>query len=139
MKPHPIRSDRIRSIRQTAFGWLDHRLKRDGWLGRMTSEERDLYLFLCLAADERGVSWYAFGTIAKLLARDVGEVRRASGGLETLDLVAFRPFRAGDGDGVHQVLSMPPIPVADARGGREARSTKEILGEILRRADHGSC
>jgi hypothetical protein len=38
-----------------SFGWLDHRLLRDGHLARLTLEDVGVYVFLVLAADRNGV------------------------------------------------------------------------------------
>ena len=51
---------RPKSIRriQQSFAWIDHRLIRDGFLQVMTHEDLVLYVFLILAADSNGVSFY---------------------------------------------------------------------------------
>jgi hypothetical protein len=52
--PDPQRLRRING----SFAWIDHRLLRNGFLAVMTSQEQSLYLFLTLAADRNGVSFY---------------------------------------------------------------------------------
>jgi hypothetical protein len=52
--PQPQRVRRIES----SFAWIDHRLLRKGYLAVLTPGEQSLYLFLVLAADRHGVSFY---------------------------------------------------------------------------------
>lgn len=125
----PIRPDRIRTWRGTTYGWVDHRLRP--WLRHLSTEEQAVYLFLVLAADRVGVSWYAHATIGKLIGVDPGDVRLACGGLRRLGLIAYRAHRPNDADGVFQVLSVPPPspPRETVHGEGGARS----LGQLLRR------
>ena len=41
-----------------SFAWVDHRLLREGYLPVMSHQDQVLYLFLVLAADRHGVSFY---------------------------------------------------------------------------------
>ena len=109
------RPDRVRTLDQTGFGWLDARLQHDGWLCVMTPHELAVYAFLCLAADRQGVSFYRRDRIADKLGLGDSEVFEALARLRELDLVAHQPFRHGAADGFHQVLSLPmdgPPPAA---------------------------
>jgi hypothetical protein len=91
-----------------AFGWLDARLHRDGWLEALTPSALAAYVFLCLAADREGVSFYRRDRIGRALGLDDAEVARALRRLRDLDLVGYAPFSAHAVDGFHQVLSLPP-------------------------------
>lgn len=103
--PEPARIRRI----QGSFAWLDHRLARDGHLGRMTLSELAVYVFLVLAADRHGVSFYRKETIAKRLGIGWGDVDEAKARLLEKGLIAFRPFTPLDVDGFFQVLPLPEI------------------------------
>lgn len=101
------RPDRVRRTAGVAFGWIDTRLLRDGWLGALPAPAAGVYLFLCLAADRQGVSFYRRDRIARAVGLDDVEAARALARLRELDLVAFAPFRPHTVDGFHQVLALP--------------------------------
>jgi len=105
----------IRRI-EKSFAWLDHRLLRDGFLKVMTPSEHSLYLFLVLAADRDGVSFYRQEKIADALGLDYGEFRRARRRLIERGLIAFAPYHEHTPNGYYQVL---PVPTAapDPMGG----------------------
>ena len=135
----PLQAHRVRSARATTYGWIDHRLRP--WLRLMATEEHAVYLFLVLAADAHGVSWYRHESIGRALSVDPAVVRRAVAGLERLDLVAYRAWREDAADGVFQVLSVPAstpataaLPAQSARAGG-ARSLASLLPQAFRRSD----
>lgn len=100
--------DRVRALRGTPFAWLDARLLRGGWLRALSLEELGAYVFLCLAADRQGVSYYRRSRIGEELGLDDQQAHRALARLRELQLVAYAPFHAGAPDGFHQVLPLPP-------------------------------
>ena len=67
--PQPQRVRRI----EKSFAWIDHRLLRNGYLPVMTHQDQALYLFLALAADRHGVSFYRKEKICDLLDLDWGQ------------------------------------------------------------------
>lgn len=101
------RPERMRQLRSSAFGWIDARLLKDGWLSFMEAEEIAVYLFLCLVANQQGVSWYRRDRIREALNLSEDAVRRALSRLVERDLVAYAPFRRFDSEGFRQVLSLP--------------------------------
>lgn len=101
------RPDRVRRPRGTTFGWIDVRLRRDGWLEVLSKEALAVYVFLCLAADRDGVSWYRRDRIGRELRLDDQQVYRALAELRALDLAGYEPFSTHAADGFHQVLSVP--------------------------------
>lgn len=103
-----LRPDRLRDLAQARFGWLDARLLHEGWLRALSPSALATYAFLCLAADRRGLSFYRRARLGRELGLDDAEVHVALARLEQLELVAYRPFRAGAPDGYRQVLSVPP-------------------------------
>lgn len=125
--PNP---DRIRAIPPEGFAWIDRNLLRQGWLARMSPEARGLYLFLCLAADAHGVSWWSDPRIGHSLQIPHNLLVRAREELCLAGLIAYRfPL--------YQVLPLP-APVTADRGPREPIAIGRALEDLLRRCLHGS-
>ena len=103
---HVPQPQRVRRIAKS-FGWIDHRLLRDGYLPVMTQADQVLYLFLALAADRHGVSFYRKEKICDLLGLDWGEFEVARDRLVNLHLIAFEAYCAGTPNGFYQVLPVP--------------------------------
>jgi hypothetical protein len=100
----PIRPDRLRRINGQSFAFLPHRLLRDGFLSSLAPDEQRLYLFLVLAADRNGISFYSCDRVCSTLEMVLDDYIDARNGLLDKDLIAF--------DGVRfQVLSLPETPV----------------------------
>jgi len=74
----------------------------------LSTEALATYLFLCLAADRQGVSFYRRDRISRELGLSDSELFSALGRLEKLELVAYEPFGPHASDGFHQVLSLSP-------------------------------
>ena len=98
---------RIRRI-DRSFAWLDHRLLREGHLEQMSLVDLAVYVFLVLAADASGVSFYNKATLTKKLGIDWDAFEGAKARLLERGLIAFRPHSPGDVEGVYQVLPVPP-------------------------------
>jgi hypothetical protein len=105
-KPKVPRPDRVRRI-EGPFGWLDHRLLRQGVLQGLTLEDLGVYVFLVLAADRNGTSWYRKEKICDALGLSWDQFEEARRRLLERGLIAFEPYRPGDVNGVHQVLPLP--------------------------------
>jgi len=103
----PIRPDRIRRIDGQSFAFLPHRLLRDGFLSSLAPDEQRLYLFLVLAADRNGISFYSCDRIGSILEMVLDDYIDARNGLLAKDLIAFDGAR-------FQVLSLPAKPVPRA-------------------------
>ena len=100
----PIIPDRVRNIAGQGFSFIPHRFLRDGFFAALTAQERDLYMFLVLAGDRNGISFYHHDTICSLLGiylETYIETRRT---LIAKDLIAFDGTR-------FQVLSLPDKPI----------------------------
>jgi len=91
--------DRIRQI-DGSFGFIPHRFLTDGFLAALSQHELLLYLFLILAADRYGLSFYNGNSICSLLGLTANQYQKARDSLIEKDLVAF------DGT-IFQVLSLP--------------------------------
>ena len=98
--------DRIRRI-QGSFAWLDHRLLREGHLERMTLTDLAVYVFLILAADRTGTSFYRKDAACRRLGIDWGDFEESKARLLEKGMIAFRPFCRGDVDGFYQVVPLP--------------------------------
>jgi hypothetical protein len=56
-RPTPLRTDRIRTV-EPPFGWIPFRILTSGLLAQLSLQAKLLYFFLCLVADEQGMSYY---------------------------------------------------------------------------------
>ena len=98
--PVPQRVRRIAG----SFAWIDHRLMRNGFLAVMTHQEHSVYVFLALAADRHGVSFYRQEKIGDLLGLDDQAVTVARDRLIELGLLAFEPYSVTSPNGFYQLL-----------------------------------
>jgi hypothetical protein len=96
----PIVAKRIRSINGQSFAFLPHRFLRDGFLSSLEHTELALYVFLLLAADRSGVSFYGYDAICSILRMPLERYIQARNALIAKDLIAFDGTR-------FQVLSLP--------------------------------
>jgi hypothetical protein len=100
----PIIPKRVRAINGQSFAFIPHRFLRDGFLSSLSREELSLYLFLLLAADRSGVSFYGYDAICSILRMPLEQYIEARNGLIAKDLIAFDGTR-------FQVLSLPVRPI----------------------------
>jgi hypothetical protein len=107
--PHraPLRPDRIRRI-EGGFAFVPNRFLHDGFFASLSHAERSLYLFLVLAGDRNGVSFYAYDRICDALELTPDEYLLVRNSLIDKDLLAFDGRR-------FQVLSLPPAPIVPTR------------------------
>jgi hypothetical protein len=91
--------DRVRKI-SGGFSFIPHRFLRDGFLEHLSQPELLLYLFLVLAGDHRGLSYYSYERICALLDLRLEQYVAARDGLINKELIAF------DGT-LFQVLELP--------------------------------
>lgn len=96
----PLVPGRLRRI-PPGFGWVDHRLLRDGHLRRCSPDALALYLVLLTAADRQGLSHYGDALLCSLLGWSRGRLESARENLEQADLLAWSPP-------LYQVLELPP-------------------------------
>ena len=102
-KYHIPQPKNIRNL-NGSFAWLDHRLIRNGFIRIMTHSDMVLYLFLVLAADKNGVSFYRKEKICDTLEIDWSEFERAKARLIQMDLLAFARDSEHSPDGGYQLL-----------------------------------
>jgi hypothetical protein len=91
--------ERVRKIAGT-FGFIEHRFLKEGFFYSLSHHELLLYLFLVLASDRNGLSFYGYEKICTFLRITVDEFILARDGLIDKDLIAF------DGR-TFQLLSLP--------------------------------
>ena len=103
IKKKILKSDRIRRI-DGGFSFIPHRFLCDGFLAALQQKELLLYLFLVIASDRHGLSFYSYDAICTLLQLDLDQYLNARNALIDKDLIAF------DGT-VFQVLELPATPV----------------------------
>ena len=109
-KTHIPQPQNVRKI-QGSFAWIDHRLMRDGYLPIMTHEDLGLYLFLTLAADRNGVSFYRKEKICDILSLSFQQFEIARDRLIDLNLIAYQSYSVISPNGFYQVLPIrTPAP-----------------------------
>jgi len=102
-KTHIPQPQKIRKIK-SSFAWIDHRLLRNGFLQVMTHQDMALYLFLVLAADRNGVSFYRKEKICDAICLDFHQFQIARDRLINFDLVAFEAYTVLSPNGYYQIL-----------------------------------
>ena len=99
----PILPGRLRRIDGQSFAFLPHRFLREGFLASLAPDELRLYVFLVLAADRSGLSFYHYDRICSTLEMTLDDYIAARNALIAKDLLAFDGAR-------FQVLSLPASP-----------------------------
>jgi len=124
--------ERIRQIKGS-FGFIPHRFLADGFLAAMGQHELLLYLFLILAADRYGLSFYGCNSICSLLGLSVNQYLKARDGLIEKDLIAF------DGT-IFQVLSLPaPLNADRCQKPRSTRGKGPVsIAQVFQQSLKGS-
>jgi hypothetical protein len=128
MKKKILRPDRIREIRG-GFSFIPHRFLSQGFLADLHQKETLLYLFLVIAADRNGLSFYSYDAICTLLELDLDQYINARNSLIDKDLIAF------DGT-IFQVLDLPEHPVSSAAGKQTGRRFPSPPMDITQIADN---
>ena len=91
--------ERVRRVPES-FSWVDHRLVRDGHVGRCSHGALALYLFLVTVADAEGLSYWSEGALSRQLRLTAVQLRAARAELESAGLVAYE-------EPIWQVLELP--------------------------------
>ena len=68
---------RMRKAPPRGFGWIDHRLLRDGYIDRCSPQALALYVLLVCASDAQGLSYYSDPRIAQLLTLEPATLSQA--------------------------------------------------------------
>ena len=102
-KYHIPQPQKIRKI-ESSFAWIDHRLIRNGFIAVMTHQDMALYLFLILAADKNGVSFYRKEKICEAVSLDFYQFEIARDRLVNMKLIAFESYSVLSPNGYYQIL-----------------------------------
>jgi hypothetical protein len=121
IKKQILEPDRVRRI-QGGFSFIPHRFLTNGFLASLDPTEILLYLFLVLASDRNGLSFYSYDAICTLLQLTVDDYIEARDGLIRKDLIAF------DGT-LFQVLDLPDTPILENKGKRHGSLKIEDLAD----------
>ena len=95
-------ANRIRRI-DGGFSFIPHRFLTNGFLKALSQQELLLYIFLVMAADRYGLSFYSDERICSCLHMTLEQYSAARDALIEKDLIAF------DGT-LFQVLDLPATP-----------------------------
>lgn len=112
-----LNPSRVRRI-AGGFSFFPHRFLKDGFLASLNQHEFLLYVFLVLASDRNGLSYYAYDSICTLLGMTLDEYIGARNALIDKDLVAFEGT-------LFQVLELPPEPVKISKPKTVAQKKQE--------------
>jgi hypothetical protein len=115
IKKKIINPQRLRCI-NGGFSFIPHRFLTDGFLKSLSQQEFLLYIFLVLAADRYGLSFYKYDRICSLLHMTFEQYTAARDALIEKDLIAF------DGT-LYQVLSLPAGPAQGSINTTERQPT----------------
>ena len=129
IKKKVLNPERIRRI-DGGFSFIPHRFLADGFLASLSQKELLLYLFLILASDRHGLSFYSYDAICTLLQLNLDQYVEARNSLLGKDLIVF------DGT-VFQVLALPqkpkvPLSTTPVIGSRQQEGVASV-GEIIER------
>ena len=132
-----LNAERLRRI-AGGFSFIPHRFLADGFLASLKQKELLLYLFLVLASDRHGLSFYSYDTICSLLQFTLDHYIEARDSLIEKDLIAF------DGT-IFQVLELParpkedsgPKPVLDSDRGEDPAVIARLIRQSLQEAGNG--
>jgi len=128
-----INPERVRCI-DGGFSFIPHRFLTQGFLASLGQKELLLYLFLILAADRYGLSFYSYDRICSLLHINVDEYVAARDSLINKDLIAF------DGS-LFQVLQLPPKPLLTTRLPQRGSAKQNLLpiAQLIQQSLKGIC
>jgi hypothetical protein len=117
-----LNPQRVRRI-DGGFSFIPHRFLTDGFLASLNQEEVLLYLFLVLASDRHGLSFYAYDAICSLLQLTVDEYIEARDALIEKDLIAFNGT-------LFQVLDLPRAPASKTN----SNTTRTDIAHLVRQS-----
>jgi hypothetical protein len=132
---------RMRKALPRGFGWIDHRLLRDGYLSRCSPQALALYVLLVCASDAQGLSYYSAPRLAQLLHLEPTALSEARRELIGLGLIAYQKplyqLLSLEGE-LQEHQSQPPQRSAldsepQAIGAIAGRSLKAMLESLLQK------
>lgn len=124
-----LNPNRLRRI-EGGFNFIPHRFLSDGFLSSLRQKGFLLYLFLILASDRCGLSFYSYDAICSFLQISLDEYIEARDGLIEKDLIAF------DGT-LFQVLDLPPHPTETPQRKKHRARISNLIQRSLWEAEGG--
>jgi len=121
IKKRILNRERVRRI-EGGFSFIPHRFLTDGFLEDLSQKELLLYLFLVLASDRYGLSYYAYDRICSMLKLTGEDYIEARDSLLEKDLIAF------DGT-LYQVLDLPRKSV-------QRQFVNDLVEHCFKEVDH---
>jgi len=125
-KYHIPQPKNIRNIKGS-FAWIDHRLIRNGLLKVMIHDDMVLYLFLILAADRNGVSFYRKEKICEAVSLDFSQFEIAKDRLINMKLIAFEGYSVLSPNGYYQIL-----PIENEAPDYSKQITQKLTNKLFR-------
>ena len=122
IKKRVLEPTRVRHV-NGSFSFIPHRFLSDGFWASLNHHELVLYLFLVLASDKRGLSYYSSKRICSLLGISYDEYITTRDRLIARDLIAFNGT-------IFQVLELPARPITELP--KTARSLAELINQVVK-------
>lgn len=122
IKKRVLEPTRVRHV-NGSFSFIPHRFLSDGFWASLNHHELVLYLFLVLASDKRGLSYYSSKRICSLLGISHDEYITTRDRLIARDLIAFNGT-------IFQVLELPARPITELP--KTARSLAELINQVVK-------
>ena len=122
IKKRVLEPTRVRRV-NGSFSFIPHRFLSDGFWASLNQHELVLYLFLVLASDKRGLSYYSSKRICSLLGISHDEYITTRDRLIARDLIAFNGT-------LFQVLELPARPITELP--KTARSLAELINQVVK-------
>lgn len=122
IKKRVLEPTRVRRV-NGSFSFIPHRFLSDGFWASLNQHELVLYLFLVLASDKRGLSYYSSKRICSLLGISHDEYITTRDRLIARDLIAFNGT-------IFQVLQLPARPITELP--KTARSLAELINQVVK-------
>lgn len=111
--------ERLRQI-PARFSWIDHRLVREHYVERCSTDALALYLFLLTVADPKGLSYYSQPSLMKRLKMDASRFATGRSELIQARLIAYQ-------HPLYQVLSLAPdLRVQDSQSKPSKSGTAKV-------------
>jgi hypothetical protein len=132
---------RRRKALPRGFGWIDHRLLRDGYLSRCSPQALALYVLLVCASDAQGLSYYSAPRLAQLLQLEPTALSEARRELIGLGLIAYQKplyqLLSLEGELQEHQSQLPQRSAADSEpqaiGAIAGRSLKAMVESLLQK------
>ena len=124
IKKRILNPNRIRRI-DGGFSFIPHRFLTDGFLASLSQTELLLYLFLVLASDRYGLSFYSYHSICSLLQLTLEQYIEARDSLQEKNLIA------SDGT-IFQVLDLPSKLKGDSAQKKDPATIAQLIKRSLK-------